>query len=207
MVYVFLHYLEILWASCVWMFVFISPGEESFQHLFLQISFLLLSLSLLILGPQECECWFVCQHPTSYLTYLYSSEFFFLFATLTGWVPLPCFQVHWSFSVLFILLLDASSIFSSSVIVFFSSDFYLVLFEYFYILAEIFTLLIILFILVIIFADTILNSLSGKSLMSISLRSVFGVLCCSFVINIFLCFFISFVSLFSLTQSVLVFVP
>ena len=84
--------------------------------------------------------------------------------------------------------LTPSTVFFSSV-VFFRSDVF-GKFLYFLLLCWNFSFAYALFSLLNIFTAIILTSLSSKSLISISLKSVPGVLCCLFVWNIHLIFFV-----------------
>ena len=113
-------YLE-LWASWICMSVF-SLRLRKIQLLSLQIRFLLLSISLFLLGALFCEFLFIWCCPIDPLNYLHCFPFFFLFAAVIGWVPLPCLRVDWTLcSISSNLLLNPSSVFFSSVIVFFRS--------------------------------------------------------------------------------------
>lgn len=71
------------------------PRLGWFWLLLLQVSFLPIFLSLLLLGPLWNECLFIWYCPRDPLTYLLFKKFFSYFAVLLGYNPIPYLPDSW----------------------------------------------------------------------------------------------------------------
>lgn len=88
--------VRILWASCIWVFTSFSRFGKFWAIIF-QLSFLLLSLWLLLMLPKRVY-WFAWWSPRSFIGFLHSLLLLLLFSS--GWFQMTCFLV----SRFFILL-------------------------------------------------------------------------------------------------------
>ena len=165
-------------------YLFPSPSYESFQSLFLQIPFLSLSFSLLLLGSLYCECQETVLFQkslklSSFLKIIFS--FYYSNSVISTTLP-SRLLIH--FSATSTLLLITSSVFYYFSYCIF--QFCLVLFIFSISLLE-FSLSssILPPSLVSIFITITLNSLSGKLLISILFSSFSQVLSCSFIQKVF----------------------